>query len=329
MAAKRQHFIPILHLKHFVDARGQVWTYDAEIGGARSATPDNTAVQTHFYSAAGDDGTMDTRIEDHLAKMESNAAPVYETLLQYKIPRATQARADFATFLALMYARTPAMRRMNAEVYGRELQIRSYAYASNDKAFQRLVKGYEKERGQSLDAETQTRLRKDMLDPSGYMLEIPQERTLKALSVADELAPILFKMKWSLAVAEHGYFITSDHPLMRLVDRRTSHPIYGDHGFYNRTAEVSFPLSPRILLLMSWNESAREIGRLDRGPVTEINRARAANSDRCLYAHLRDKRLERLAAEFKDSRPRMTTRGFGPKKFAAITVRRSSSGERK
>ena len=111
----RQHFIPILHLKHFVgpDPEGQLWTYDSENGEVWSAIPKNTAVQTHFYSIEGDDGAMDVRVEEHLAAVENSAAPVYEALLRAQIPgKSSQERADFATFLALMYVRTPAMRRM-------------------------------------------------------------------------------------------------------------------------------------------------------------------------------------------------------------------------
>ena len=53
----------------------------------------------------------------------------------------------------------------------------------------------------------------------------------------------------------------------------------------------------------------------------------AAHSDRYLYSHIRHKRLKELAAEFKDSRPMMTTQGFGPKKFAKIEVARRMGSE--
>ena len=161
-----------------------------------------------------------------------------------------------------------------------------------------------------------------MLDSSGYVLEIPKEYTLSALTGADELAPLFLEMRWSLARAGHGYFITSDHPVVKQVDPSTKHPIVGDHDFYNKTVEVSFPLSSKILLIMTWNKDALEFGVLDRDQVILANRIRAAHSDRCLYAHIRDKRIERLAIEFKDSHPRMTSLGFGPKKFADIKLRR-------
>jgi hypothetical protein len=59
--------------------------------------------------------------------------------------------------------------------------------------------------------------------------------------------------------------------------------------------------------------------------VERVNRSLAAHSDRYLYAHIHHKRLERLAAEFKQSRPGMTVQGFGPKKFGAVEVMRRPS----
>jgi hypothetical protein len=320
----RQHFIPILHLKHFIgpNPKGQVWTYNAHTGEAYPATPENTAVQTHFYSAENPDGTMDKRIEEYLSKNEGSAAPVYEALLSGEIPKDSQARADFSMFLALMYVRTPAMRQMSAEICGRLIQIVNYVYAINEKAFDALTRRYEKKQGLTLDAETRNLVREAMINPTDYVFEIPKEHTFEVLRVANELAPILYNMKWSLVFPVHGFFITCDNPIVRNVDPRTRHPVYGDHGFFNKTAEVIFPLSPKFLLLMSWNENAPELGAFKRNHANLINRSLAANSYRYLYAHVRHKRLIQLAAEFRDIRPEMTTKGFGPDKFAEIKVPR-------
>jgi hypothetical protein len=322
---KRQHFIPCLYLKHFVGPapKGQVWTYDAQAGAVRSAIPEETAVETHFYSVENPDGTMDTRIEEALASAESHASLVYEALLRKEIPKASQARADFSMFLALMYARTPAMRRMYAEGYSQLLQCRLYANGNDSRAFNTLIQHYEIEEGLVLDTEQKEQLRKAMLDPSGYRIEVPKERTLAVLGVATALEPILFQMTWSLVEPAHGFFITSDNPLVREVDYpETDHPIYGDYGFRNKTAKVIFPLSPQLLLFMSWNERAREFHVFEREEVDRVNRGLAAHSDRYLYAHIHHKRLQQLAAEFKNSKPKMGVHGFGPNKFAETKVQR-------
>ena len=175
-----------------------------------------------------------------------------------------------------------------------------------------------------LDDEAKEALRKAMLDPSDYVAQIPKEHTFSALKAADSLTPILFNTHWSVVRPQHGYFITSDNPVVREVDPKTQSQIYGDGGFVSRMAEIIFPLSPQALLFMSWNAKARQAGTFGRDLVGRVNQAIAAHSDRYLYAHLRDKRLERLAAEFKDSRPGMTVSGFGPKKFAAVELVRRS-----
>ena len=125
---KGQHHTPRLHLQHFVDrgAGNRVWTYDKLSGRVWSASPDETAVETHFYSAELPDGTMDTRLEDVIGKIEDAAAPVYTALLEGKIPGPSQERSAFARFVGLMYARTRAMRRMAGETAARLAQINLY-----------------------------------------------------------------------------------------------------------------------------------------------------------------------------------------------------------
>jgi hypothetical protein len=326
MIPKSQHTIPRLHLQHFAgpDPVGQVWTYDAVDARQWSTIPEETGVQTHFYSAERDDGTMDTRLEELLAQVESRAAPIYDDLLKGRFPQNPQARLYFAQFLALMHTRTTAMRRMAGEVRGRGAQIHSYAYASNPEAFEALTRRVEAEKGEKMDPVLKEKVRQAMLNPSGYTMEVSKESTFIALGASDKLTPILDKMKWCLVAAEHGYFITSDNPLVREVDPKTCHPIYGDDGFKNKTAEVTFPLSPKFLLLLVWNESARDLGAFKRDHVHKVNVVRAAHSDRYLYAHINDKRIAGLADEYKASRPGMTTQGFGPEKFAPIKVARRS-----
>jgi Protein of unknown function (DUF4238) len=140
---------------------------------------------------------------------------------------------------------------------------------------------------------------------------------------AKELAPLFLNMKWSILRANQGFFITSDNPVVKEVDPRTRCSFRGDGGFLNETAEVTFPLSREFLLLMSWTTAARK-KELDRREVDGANQARAAHSDRYLYAHIRRKELQALAVRFKDSRPNWTTEGFGPDKFATVKVVRRS-----
>ena len=320
---KRQHIIPCMHLRHFTgaDPEGHVWNYDALSARRWSATPENTAVEGHFYSGERADGTMDTTIEELFAGIENLAMPTYEGLLHGEIPNRSQERMNFAHFLGVMHCRTRVMRRMAAETAGRFKQIMLYANAKHPDAFDRSVRDYERELGRQLTLEEREDTRRAMLDPSGYEFTIPKEETFAVIPAADQLAPIFFEMRWWTFTAVAGFFITSDNPLVRWVDPDTCHAIYGDHGFLNKTVEVTFPLSPRKLLLMCWSAAdlPEDVGQEF---TRHANMIRASQSDQFLYAHQNDDEIARLAAEFRDSRPTMTTQGFGPRKFGPVRLQR-------
>lgn len=169
---KAQHVIPRLHLAYFAGQKGQVWTYNKNTGAVWSAVPEETAVQTHFYSMERDDGTYDTTLEETLAKIESNAAPVYRELLTGKIPPKTdENRGHFAQFLATIFTRTPAMRRDAGEIAGRGIQIQNYATGMHDGAFATLVRQIEERESKKLTEEDKALLRKTLIDPSDYRIE--------------------------------------------------------------------------------------------------------------------------------------------------------------
>ncbi|HZL31587.1 MAG TPA: DUF4238 domain-containing protein [Pseudolabrys sp.] len=320
---KSHHYSPVLHLRNFVGnaPAGHIWTYDKQSGNSRSSIPEETGFETHFYSVEKDDGTKDTTIEKFLSDVESKAAPVYRGLLEGKLPEG-QPKADFANFLAAMYSRTPSMRRMFGEMQSRGLQIHNYAYGANDKAFEAFVK---RSGGPPLDEKGLEALRSALLDPSQFEIQVSRESTLRCLGVMDELTPIFFRMGWTVVYAAHGYFITCDNALTKAVNPKSVSPFYGDGGFMNKTVEVTFPLSPKVMLLMTWAEKPRSQLDAPREAADGWNRTRASHAERFLYAHLDDKRIAQLAAEQAHSRPGMTMQGFGPKKFAKTTIRRKLS----
>ncbi len=176
MPPKGHHFIPCLHLRHFAghDPQGQVWTYDAQTESCWSSIPEETAKQTHFYSIEKPDGTMDTRIEEALSGFEGRAVPVYDALLRGDVPKPSKERMYFSQFAGLMIARTPAMRRTQAEIIGRGIQIQNYAYAVHDEAFESLIRRMEKEMHQKMDAATRACLRQSMIDPSKNPVVLPR-----------------------------------------------------------------------------------------------------------------------------------------------------------
>lgn len=212
------------------------------------------------------------------------------------------------------------MRRVTAELRGRDYQILLYATAQDPCAFDVAVKKYEGEIGRALTKTEREGARQGMLDPSQYEWEIPKAMTLRVLGLADELATLLARMHWALLRPAAGFFITSDNPLTRQVHRSTVHPIYGDNGFENQSAEVMFPLSPSLMLLLVWHSRRLESATLPIEFVARANEVRAAQSEQYLYADRKDPDIEALARRYRDSRPTLTTEGLGPQKFGRITV---------
>jgi hypothetical protein len=326
MDKKKQHIIPQLHLKHFTGSSptGHVWTYDAQTGSVRSSIPKETAVCAHFYSIENEDGTKDTKIEDFFSSVETLAAPIYQNLLQGILPKTSQEKHDFATFLALQYTRTPTMHRAVADIYGKGIQIQSFAYGKNEKSFNNLINEYEQDHGENISDERREKLRKSLIDPSGYEFHIHKNRVLQStLNMAEKVEPLIFNMKWSILEAKHGFFITSDNPLIKRVSKGSSHPIYGDGGFANKTVEVTFPLSPELILFLSWKVSINGITPIThRIYVDDINQAIAAQSEQFLYSHVKHSKIQKMAVKFKDSKSTIIMDGFGPKKFAQVKVPR-------
>ncbi|PTE08823.1 DUF4238 domain-containing protein [Mesorhizobium helmanticense] len=323
---KGQHFIPRLHLQHFActQPKGHVWTYAKADGKTFSRIPEETAKQTHFYSVEKDDGTYDMRIEGMLARIESTAAPVYDRLLARELP-IDQAKMDMAQFLAVMVVRTPATRKDATNMAGRMIQIQNYATGIHDRAFDALVRKIEKNDGLAMEPDKRDKLRQYLIDPSRYRLELGKEWALRQLgATADKLTSILYQMHWHIIEATQGFFITSDDPVVRWIDPKTWHPLYGDHGYLNKTAVVTFPLSPRVMVGMSWDDKGTHaLAGWD--TVTALNYLRAMHADEYLYAHLEHEVIRRMALGTKQSRPRMSTSGFGPEKFGEVTLRRGRS----
>jgi Protein of unknown function (DUF4238) len=101
-----------------------------------------------------------------------------------------------------------------------------------------------------LDEETRDR----MFETSKrYTINVERTDGLGALGISKKMAEIFYKMEWDLLKPENPseFFVTSDHPVTRIIPQR-SHSVYGDGGFMNPNVQVTFPLSPDRLLILTW-----------------------------------------------------------------------------
>ena len=86
--------------------------------------------------------------------------------------------------------------------------------------------------------------------------------------------------------------------------------------------EVTFPLSPRRMLLLTYEKPPADHWIASKETVREQNEGRAVSCEHELYYHLKHKHISRLSGRFKDKRLNRKVIGYGPKEYAPVKVRR-------
>jgi hypothetical protein len=278
-----------------------IWTFDNQTSRWRASTVENTAVQTNFYSVETESGAND-EIEAMLAKIESAAATGYEMLLANQIPKG-KVKADFSMFLATLHLRTPAMINATAAAHAEMLDLTLDTRFRSREAYEALVGKMEQTTGRRLDT-TYEEMRDFITDKSKYHLAVTHKLGLRIIGAADEIADLLFQRGWFICHANEGFLVTSDHPVFRWAPLEARHPVYGDGGFNNSRAEITFPLSPdKLLLITGGEEQARDkhkIAQLDRGAVDGANDMRAFAAERYVYSPVRSDAIAQQALKHKD-----------------------------
>jgi len=291
-----------------------------ENGKVWHSAPENTAKETHLYSVTLESGERISDLEEYLGHIETKAANSFHKLILGELV-AGQERANLASFLAMMFVRTNAFRRTIAELHAAFLNVKLYATAIHDGAFQSAMTRYEEEHGE-LTQKEKAAVREGMRNPDQFEVSIHREWTLRALSFHDDLVPILFKMNWTTMIAPEGrYFISSDNPLVRATPKR-----FADHieagGFLDKNVEVTFPLSPKACLLACWSSDLDRKMMLPAEGVKQANRARAIHAERFMYGPKFDSGIVSLANKYKETKPGVKLSGFGPSNFSPVTIRR-------
>jgi hypothetical protein len=316
----QQHIVPVLCLKHFTDQRGHVWTFDKTLKKHRSSRPEETATVGHYYSVEREDGSMDTTIEDVFTAIENEAAPVYEKMVAGELPKGSD-REAFAQFLGIMYTRSPESRRLGMAAAKFIFETQIAATGAIKPAFHAHLKRLE---AAGVDVTDPERIRRWLLDMSHSKLVLPKHYALMPIGHSPKLANLFLNLKWSMFRAESHFFLTCDNPIYRAIDGSTAHPIYGDHGLRNKTAQITFPLSPKRLLFMHWEAKFPIEVPMTAKMVKAENLKRVLAAERQIYAHLEYRKLARLTAGLPSGKkPVARGTGFdGSTGFAEVTLPR-------
>lgn len=319
---KKQHYVPRFYLEHFTAEDGMVWTYDKKssnpTAGARKATPENTAVSTNFYSVQNEDGSYNDQLEEMLGNIESDAAPLYGALLDGKVPDGDD-KDVMAVFFAALYARSPALINNVAWLTGAMAQLTTGMTFSDRKRFDETMDQMEKEKGEKLSSkEKRDKLFALMGDKDRFSMAVLQKAGLTAMAAIEPVMDVFRKMHWILVKSDDQHLVTSDNPVVKI--NPDPSPFYGDGGFLMPSVFVTVPLSPKMLLEMSWKKAPdlqvfsanRERGRL-------YNKQRAAFAEQYVFSSKADAGIGALVKKNKDNGVKI--RMSGPK-FSNIVVKR-------
>lgn len=290
---KKQHFVPRFYLSHFCDEDGAVWTY-APKSEPRARKPEETAVETNFYSPVMEGGERYDEVEKLLAQIESLAAPLWEELMSgSKI--SGDARDKIAIFIAAQYLRSPAMLGAGAEMAASMAHRKVQLIASSKERHNKSIDQYEVATGTRISPEDREKMREFIKDTENFKLSVIRSAGLPILGAIEHLATLFTRFTWVVGRSQSQHLITSDCPVAKVSDPRTFHPIYGDGGFMNKTVRVTLPLSPSHILEMS--RSGEEPGRVVNMPknmARNMNAIRASRAERFLYACRRDSGIVKL-----------------------------------
>ncbi len=240
---KRHHFRPILHLRHFVDATGQLWVHDRS--GAVppfQQIPDNVGFEKDLYVPEGGADAGTDAFENWLAEHVDGpaAAPLAKAVAAQPLSRSE--RSSLAGFIAAQDLRTPRARDLITALFHAGLQEEWKKWEHDP---QSLADAIRKDSGTSYSADEI----RDLL--SEYDFRVTRDAWLGvAQDMLNKIAKKIYGMTWSYGRAPDGAeFITTDIGIAKC--SRPAQFVPWELGFAGQREVWVFPLSPEATLVLS------------------------------------------------------------------------------
>lgn len=300
MAAKRHHYVPQFYLRYFLLKGSNIlWVYDKEGGEARPQQPKDTAVIGGFYSIKTPAGEMDDT-EQEFSQLEAVAKPILDRWQEDKAIPSPNEIAEIAYFLALLHTRVPRTAGMAQETGLALLLAELEQLKENPEQARDLWERFVKDTGE--DSLSLEKFLEFLENPfANYKIELNQKVALgMSMLTTGEIAQDLLNMNWCLCVApEASFFLTCDAPV-NVFSLHGSQAQFGG-GFALKNAEVAFPISPKVCLLLD-RIHAQKRWRVKESFVKEINRRVAYMAERYIFSPIDAKFVRQLVVETSTTR---------------------------
>lgn len=255
MSHRKQHWIPQSYLSAWCDPdipenhEPYVWMFSKDGHTAKHKAPKNIFWENEMYTIHRGNGERDLTLEHGLQGLEDFFARLRRDKLINRIELTPEDRALLLLFVAAMKVRTISQRDHMQKQWGEALkmmdslaeQVAKMTKEEKEKfaAMQPLSSGS----GKSLSREQVHNLASKPLQHTLFPMIISQANIFSQMHIAIIGAKIT------------PGFITSDSPCVWFDPEAYKRPpFYRAVGLGYKTVEVTLPVSPEQIILISWNE---------------------------------------------------------------------------
>lgn len=257
----KQHYVPQCYLREWADPNSNngepvIWIFDRGGNHKRKDKVGNVLVSNDLYTLKIK-GQKNYAIEESFASLEGKYAQVFRDKINRKLPLSDEEHVVLCAFVSAMMQRT-LRHKDNLERFYDELIVRSEEIESAH----------------------------HLTPPKSQELKEFRKNihNMSTLSSMPDIAELLFHMNIAFLCAKRGSkFITSDDPCHLFNAKLQWQRLYGP-GLAQKDIEVILPLSPDILLCLSWG-NLRGYIHLDKKRVEETNRMIRGHAYKYFISH--------------------------------------------
>jgi hypothetical protein len=271
MKNKKQHYIPQSYLESWCDPYvpdgfdNYVWIFDYNGESQKKKNPKNIFYQSEMYTIFDDKGNRLLHIEHGLSGLETKFAFIRNKKIAKKKTLSSEERLHVLAFVAAMNNRTLAKKNHLFEQWkqvfdlGKEFQ-QAFENASSEQQKAMASIGSLNKEGPSFSLDEieefyKNPLQTQMMPRVNVETNMYRKMTMTILTTVDEVG-----------------FITSDDPCFWFdPEAYKLPPMFQSPGLRPPTIEVTMPLSPNHMLLISHAPLPFYIS-IDRDQVDELNR---------------------------------------------------------
>lgn len=258
----KQHYVPQCYLREFADPHTSpgeepsIWVFDRDGKDKRKDKIRNVLASNDLYTLKIK-GQKNYSIEETLANLEARYAEVFRSKVQNRLPLNEEEHIILCAFVSVMLQRT--------------LRHKDNLERFYDELIERTV---QLEKIHNVPPKKSEELRKFKANT----------HKLAVVQLLPDITELLFKMSAAFLCAKGGAkFITSDDPCNLFNPDLQWQRFYGP-GLEQKNIQITLPLSPDIMLCMSWSNLRGYIA-WEKNQVEEANRMLVGHCYKYFVSH--------------------------------------------